>query len=179
MERIPQDLQGSYQLETRAKPHFFHSSKAMDRSFLAIEWKQGGLWKKQDYTIYAHHGCSIISPDFWSCTNLLKLSLPEGVERNNDIFCGVILRKSNKWHSAGDALRQEQRQWELRAMKGRPVAMLKGKQATGMKTSRKVDKNERAVTLISSQVKFTINNPLRNQVLMPQLQVILSFLIWQ
>jgi len=27
---------------------------------------------------------------------------------------GIILRKSNKWDSAGDVLRQERRQWELK-----------------------------------------------------------------
>lgn len=36
------------------------------------------------------------------------------MERNNDMARGVILRKSNKWDSAGDVLRLEQRQWELR-----------------------------------------------------------------
>jgi len=44
----------------------------------------------------------------------VKIFTGQGVERNNDIARGVILRKSNKWDSAGDVLRQEQRQWELR-----------------------------------------------------------------
>ena len=38
----------------------------------------------------------------------------QGVEKNNDVARARILRKSNKWDSAGDVLRQEQRQWELK-----------------------------------------------------------------
>ena len=38
----------------------------------------------------------------------------QGVEKNNDVALAIILRKSNKWDSAGDVLRQEQRQWELK-----------------------------------------------------------------
>ena len=38
----------------------------------------------------------------------------QGVEKNNDVARAIILRKSNKWDSAGDVLRQEQHQWELK-----------------------------------------------------------------
>ena len=31
----------------------------------------------------------------------------QGVEKNNDVARAIILRKSNKWDSAGDVLRQE------------------------------------------------------------------------
>ena len=36
------------------------------------------------------------------------------MEKNNDMARSVVLRKSNKWDSAGDVLGQEKKQWELR-----------------------------------------------------------------
>lgn len=54
-------------------------------------------------------------PKFLEKYKNVKIFTGQGVERNNDMARGVILRKSNKWDSAGDVLRQEQRQWALRS----------------------------------------------------------------
>ena len=69
----------------------------------------GGLQQKQHYTIHAHYS----TPIFFELYKSIKIFTGQGVERNNDMARGVILRKSNKWDSAGDVLRQEQRHWKL------------------------------------------------------------------
>jgi len=53
-------------------------------------------------------------PRFFELHKSVKIFTGQGVEKNNDMACGIILRKSNKWDSAGDVLRQERRQWELK-----------------------------------------------------------------
>ena len=63
-----------------------------------------------------HHTCTLwlLTPLVFSVYKSVEIFTGQGVERNNDIACSVILRKSNKWDSAGDVLRQEQQQWEPR-----------------------------------------------------------------
>ena len=53
-------------------------------------------------------------PKFFELHKSVKIFTGQGVEKNNDVARAIILRKSNKWDSAGDVLRQEQRQWELK-----------------------------------------------------------------
>ena len=53
-------------------------------------------------------------PKFFELHKSVKIFTGQGVEKNNDVARATVLRKSNKWDSAGDGLRQEQRQWELK-----------------------------------------------------------------
>lgn len=53
-------------------------------------------------------------PRFFELHKSVKIFTGQGVEKNNDMARGIILHKSNKWDSAGDVLRQERRQWELK-----------------------------------------------------------------
>lgn len=70
-------------------------------------------YEKSRITPYMHIMVAHI-PRFFELYRSVKIFTGQGVERNNDMARGVILRKSNKWDSAGDVLRLEQRQWELR-----------------------------------------------------------------
>ena len=44
----------------------------------------------------------------------MKIFSGQGVDKNNDMARSIVLRKSNKWDGAGDVLKLESRQWELR-----------------------------------------------------------------
>ena len=50
----------------------------------------------------------------------MKIFTGQGVERNNDVARSIVLRKSNKWDSVGDVLRQESRQWQLKNRERQP-----------------------------------------------------------
>ena len=52
-------------------------------------------------------------PRFFELHKSVKIFTGQGVGKNNDMARGIILRKSNKWDSAGDVFPQEWRQWEL------------------------------------------------------------------
>ena len=52
-------------------------------------------------------------PWFFQMYKAVKLFTGQGVEKNNDVARSIVLRKSNKWDSVGDVLRQESRQWHL------------------------------------------------------------------
>ena len=53
-------------------------------------------------------------PRFLELHRSITMFTGQGVVKNNDVARSIVLRKSNKWDSAGDVLRHEQRQWELR-----------------------------------------------------------------
>ena len=44
----------------------------------------------------------------------MKIFSGQGVEKNNDMARSIVLRKSNKWDGAGDVLKLESRQLEIR-----------------------------------------------------------------
>ena len=50
---------------------------------------------------------------FFELYRSVKIFNSQEKDRNNDTACDVILKKSNKWDSAGDVLCQGQREWEL------------------------------------------------------------------
>ena len=45
----------------------------------------------------------------------VKIFSGHRVEKNNDMARSIVLRKSNKWYGAGDILKHESRQWELKS----------------------------------------------------------------
>lgn len=90
--------------------------------------------------------------------------------------CSVILRKSNKWDSAGDVLQQEQQQWEPRDHERKTRVYVKRKEIYWNEEIKESRKQKLRVTPICNQVKFTTKNPLCNQLLIPQLQEILIFI---
>ncbi|XP_048589349.1 uncharacterized protein LOC116615043 [Nematostella vectensis] len=53
-------------------------------------------------------------PFFVEKYKCIKIFTGQGVEKNNDVARSVLHRKSNKWDSVGDILKQEFRQWELK-----------------------------------------------------------------
>ena len=53
-------------------------------------------------------------PRFFELHKSVKIFTEQGVKKNNDMARGIILCKYNKWDSAGDVLRQERCQWELK-----------------------------------------------------------------
>ena len=52
-------------------------------------------------------------PSFFELHKSVKIFTGQGVEKK-DMAHEIVLRKSNKGDSAGDVLRQERRQWELK-----------------------------------------------------------------
>ena len=45
-------------------------------------------------------------PKFFELHKSVKIFTGQEVEKNNDVALAIILRKSNKWDSAGDVLQQ-------------------------------------------------------------------------
>ena len=91
---------------------FFMKAKQWISLFLSLNGKREG-YKKNRITPYMHIMVTHI-PRFFELHKSVKIFTGQGVEKNNDMARGIILRKSNKWDSAGDVLRQERRQWELK-----------------------------------------------------------------
>lgn len=92
--------------------YFFIQAKEWINCFLQMNGKREG-YEKSRITPYMHIMVAHI-PRFLELCRSVKIFTGQGVERNNNMARGVILRKSNKWDSAGDVLRLEQRQRELR-----------------------------------------------------------------
>lgn len=90
---------------------FFSQAKGWISNFLELNGKREG-YERRRITPYMHIMVAHI-PKFLEKYKNVKIFTGQGVERNNDVACSVILRKSNKWDSAGDVLRQEHRQWVL------------------------------------------------------------------
>lgn len=91
---------------------FFMKAKQWISLFLSLNGKREG-YEKNRITPYMHIMVTH-TPRFFELHKSVKIFTGQGVEKNNDMARGIILRKSNKWDSAGDVLRQERRQWELK-----------------------------------------------------------------
>ena len=97
--------------QTKIQMSFFTQAKEWISDFLMPNGKSEG-YERRRITPYMHIMVTHI-PKFLEMYKTVKIFTGQGVERNNDMARGVIVRKSNKWDSAGDVLRQEQRQWNL------------------------------------------------------------------
>ena len=64
------------------------------------------VYEQASYPIHAQYG-STHSKRF-ELHKSVKIFTGQGVDKNNDAARAISLRKSNKWDSAGDVLRQEQ-----------------------------------------------------------------------
>ena len=91
---------------------FFMKAKQWICLFLSLNGKREG-YETNRITPYMHIMVTHI-PRFFELHKSVKIFTGQGVEKNNDVARGIILRKSNKWDSAGDVFRQERRQWELK-----------------------------------------------------------------
>jgi len=80
--------------------------------FLSLNGKREG-YETNRITPYMHIMVTHI-PRFFELHKSVKIFTGQGIEKNNDMARGIILRKSNKSDFAGDVLRQERRQWELK-----------------------------------------------------------------
>ena len=66
-------------------------------------------------------------PWFFQMYKTVKIFTGQSVERNDDVARSILLRKSTKWDSVGDVLRQESRQWHLRKREWEPRSYQKHK----------------------------------------------------
>ena len=148
---------------------FFTQAKEWISDFLMLNGKSEG-YERRRITPYMHIMVTHI-PKFLEMYKTLKIFTGQGVERHNDMARGVIVRKSNKWDSAGDVLHQEQRQWNLQNHEREARSYEKRKSTTRMRKSNKPDKKSAKVSLTNNQVKLKLNRTLHNQ----QPQLILTF----
>ena len=70
------------------------------------------VYEQASYPIHAHYGCT--HSKLFELHKSVKIFTGQGVGKNNDAARAISLRKSKTWDSAGDVLRQEQCQWELK-----------------------------------------------------------------
>ena len=91
---------------------FFLKAKQWISLFLNLNGKREG-YERSRITPYMHIMVTHI-PRFFELHKSVKIFTGQGVKKNIDMARGIILRKSNKWDSAGDVLRQERCQWELK-----------------------------------------------------------------
>jgi len=76
-------------------------------------------YERKRVTPYMHIMVGHI-PWFLQMYKTVKIFTGQGVERNDDVARSIVLRKSNKWDSVGNVLRQESRQWQLKNMECQP-----------------------------------------------------------
>lgn len=95
------------------QPSEFHATAvAWVKLFVSLNGKMKG-YERSRVTPYMHILVAHV-PHFFKLFKSVKIFTGQGVEKNNDNARSVVLRKSNKWDSAGDILRIESRQWNLR-----------------------------------------------------------------
>ncbi|PFX12813.1 hypothetical protein AWC38_SpisGene23165 [Stylophora pistillata] len=109
---------------------FFMKANERISPFVSLNGKREG-YERARVTPYMHIMVAHI-PKFFELHKSVKIFTGQGVEKNNDVARAIILRKSNKWDSAGDVLQQEQRQWELKENERQVRCYTKRKKATGM-----------------------------------------------
>ena len=90
---------------------FWLQAKEWITDFTSLAGLREG-YERRRVTPYMHIMVGHI-PWFFKNYKTVKIFRGQGVERNNDVARSVVLRKSNKWHSVGDVLRQESKQWQL------------------------------------------------------------------
>ena len=131
--KIWQDLHQIYKIVNNWAPEhnptdFFSQAKEWINCFLQMNGKREG-YEKSRITPYMHIMVAHI-PRFFELYRSVKIFTGQGVERNNDMARGVILRKSNKLtNSAGDVLCLEQQQWELRTHEREARSYVKRKES--------------------------------------------------
>ena len=94
---------------------FFMKAKEWLSLFVSFNGKREG-YERAWVTPYMHIMVTHI-PKFFELHKSVKIFTGQEVEKNNDVALAIILRKSNKWDSAGDVLQQQQCQWELKEHK--------------------------------------------------------------
>ena len=94
---------------------FFMKAKEWISLFVSLNGKREG-YERAWVTPYMHIMVTHI-PKFFELHKSVKIFTGQEVEKNNDVALAIILRKSNKWDSAGDVLQQQQCQWELKEHK--------------------------------------------------------------
>ena len=122
---------------------FFMKAKQWISLFLSLNGKREG-YEKNRITPYMHIMVTHI-PRFFELHKSVKIFTGQGVEKNNDMARGIILRKSNKWDSAGDVLRQEALNGSLKNMKGRCKITQREKKATGMLKLKKPESEQKLI----------------------------------
>lgn len=110
---------------TTSPTEFWLKAKQWVNDFISLTGLREGYERKR-VTPYMHIMVSHI-PWFFQMYNAVKLFTGQGVEKNNDVARSIVLRKSNKWDSVGDVLRQESRQWHLRKREREPRCYQKHK----------------------------------------------------
>ena len=104
---------------------FWLKAKQWVNDFVSLTRLREGYERKR-VTPYMHIMVAHI-PWFFKMYKAVKIFTGQGVERNNDVARSTVLRKSNKWDSVGDVLRQESRQWQLRNREREPRSYRKHK----------------------------------------------------
>ena len=97
---------------------FWMQAKQWITDFTSLAGLREGYERKR-VTPYMHIMVGHI-PWFFQMYKTVKIFTGQGVERNNDVARSIVLRKSNKWDSVGDVLRQESRQWRLKTREREP-----------------------------------------------------------
>ena len=103
---------------------FWMQAKQWITDFTSLAGIREG-YERRRVTPYMHiMVCHI--PWFFQMYKTVKIFTGQGVERNN-VARSIVLRKSNKWDSVGDVLRQESRQWQLKNREREPRTYRKHK----------------------------------------------------
>lgn len=107
-----------------------------------------------DNTLHTYHGCP--NSQIFEIYTTVKIFTGQGLETNNHMACGVILRKPNKRDSAEDVSRQQQTKWNLRNREREAHSYAKIKN-TYYDEQVKQDKKSTKAGEISNQVKLKLN----------------------
>ena len=95
-------------------------------------------------------------PKFLELHRSVKIFTGQGVEKNNDVARGIVLRKSNKWDATADVLRHEKRQWELKECERRPRRDIRENRKKRKRVSVEQQINEASV---ENQTNADISSP--------------------
>jgi hypothetical protein len=114
---IWQGFESVYKVITNWAPErnpteFWIMAKDWVKLFLAMNGQRSG-YERRRITPYIHIMVQHF-PKFLELHRSVKMFTGQGVEKNNDVARGIVLRKSNKWDATADVLRHEKRQWELK-----------------------------------------------------------------
>jgi hypothetical protein len=140
---IWQGFESVYKVITNWAPErnpteFWIMAKDWVKLFLAMNGQRSG-YERRRITPYIHIMVQHF-PKFVELHQSVKMFTGQGVEKNNDVARGIVLRKSNKWDATADVLRHEKRQWELKECERLPRSCEKRMTGTGKVTSGKTGK---------------------------------------
>ena len=118
MDSVCRHLQSYQQLESRKRTKkVFYERKTVDFFVPQLKWQKGGVRKKSNNTIYAYHGNT--HPQVLQAPQISQIFTGQGIEKNNNMAHGIILRKSNKWILLGMSSNKKDVNGSLKNMKGR------------------------------------------------------------